>query len=86
MSPGEIDAFAPTDQTRDGTTFVKYVVKRISGVWTTYMDGVAGTGITDNTFIADFTRDGVITIGAALWSVPITASHSKIKNIYLRKL
>ena len=86
MSPGEIDAFAPTDQTRDGVTFVKYVARRVAGVWTTYMDGVAGTGITDNTFIADFTRDGVITIGAALWEVQITASHSKVKNLYLKKL
>lgn len=86
MSPGEKDAFAPTDQARDGTTFVKYVVRRVAGVWTTYKDGIAGTPFTDSKFIANFTRNGVITIGAAIWDVGITASHSKIKNIYLRKL
>ena len=86
MSPGEMDVFAPADQTRDGVTFVKYIVRRVAGVWTTYKDGIAGTPLANSTFISDFTRDGVITIGAAVWSVGITASHSKIKNLYLKKL
>lgn len=86
MSPWEKDALAPTDQTRDGVTFVKYVVRRVAGVWTTYMDGVAGTGITDNTFIANFAKNGKLSVGAAIWDIGMTASHSKIKNIYLRKL
>lgn len=86
MSPGEIDAFAPTDQTRDGVTFVKYVVRRVAGVWTTYMDGVAGTPLTDTSFIANFARDGQLSVGAAIWSVGITGSHSKIRNLYLKKL
>ena len=86
MSPGEIDVFAPTDQTRDGVTFVKYVVRRVAGVWTTYKDGIAGASLTNSEFIADFTRNGVITIGAANWSVPVTSSHSKIRNLYLKKL
>lgn len=86
MSPGEIDVFAPTDQTRDGVTFVKYVVRRVAGVWTTYKDGMAGASLTNSAFIADFTRNGVITIGAAIWQVAITASHIKVKNLYLKKL
>lgn len=86
MNPGEKDVFATTSQTRDGVTFTKYAVKRISGVWTTYKDGVAGTALTDNTFIANFTRNGVVTVGAAGWTQGTTSSHSKIKNLYLRKL
>lgn len=86
LNPSEKDAFAPSTQARDGETFVKYAVQRVSGVWTTYKDGVAGTQMVDSTFIADFTRHGVITIGAALWALDITASHSKIKNVYLKRL
>lgn len=86
MSPAEKDAFAPTNQTRDGTTFVKYVVKRISGVWTTYKDGIAGTPLTDTSFIANFAKDGKLSVGAAIWSVGTTGSHSKIRNLYLKKL
>lgn len=86
MNTSEKDAFSPTDQTRDGTTFVKYVVKRISGVWKTYKDGVAGTALTDKSFIANFAKDGKLSVGAAIWDIGITSSHSKIKNVYLRKL
>ena len=86
MNPSEKDVFSPTNQTRDGVTFVKYVVRRVAGVWTTYKDGIAGASLTDSAFIADFTRNGVITIGAASWSVSITASHIKVKNLYLKKL
>jgi len=85
MNPGEIDALASTTQTRDGTTFVKYVVKRVNDIWTTYKDGVAGPPLTSS-FTADFSRGGVLTVGAAIWSIPVTASHSKIKNLYLKKL
>ena len=85
-SPEEIDAFAPTNQIRDGITFAKYIVRRVAGVWTTYKDGVAGTSLANSAFLSDFTRNGVITIGAAIWSIAITASHCKIKNLYLRKL
>ncbi len=86
MNQGEKDVFSPTNQTRDGTTFVKYVVKRISGVWTTYKDGVAGTSLTDTSFIANFAIDGKLSVGAAIWHIGMTSSHSKIKNVYLRKL
>lgn len=85
-SPEEIDAFAPTNQIRDGITFAKYIVRRVAGVWTTYKDGVAGTSLANSAFLSDFTRNGVITIGAALWELSITASHCRIKNLYLRKI
>ena len=86
MNPWEIDAFAPTDQTRDGVTFVKYIVRRVAGVWTTYKDGVAGTPLTDTSFIANFAKDGQLSVGAAIWSVGVTGSYSKIRNLYLKKL
>lgn len=85
-NPSEKDAFSPSSQVRDGSTFVKYVIRRIGGVWTTYKNDVAGTPLTDNTFIANFTKNGVITIGAAVWQLGSTASHSKIKNVYLKRL
>ena len=85
MNPTERDTFAPTAQAFDGTTWVKYVVKRVGGVITTYQDGVAGTPITDNLSI-NFARNNRITIGAAAWALGTTRSHSRIKNLYLKSL
>lgn len=85
MNPGERDAFSPSSQAFDNTTWVKYIIRRISGVVTTYKDGIAGASLVDNMSI-NFAKNNVITIGAALWSIGVTSSHSRIKNLYLKKL
>lgn len=81
----EVDAFSPINQIEDGLTFVKYKVRRVAGVVTTYADNVAGVSINDNLLI-DLTKNGVITIGAATWALSVTKSHSKIRNLYLKKI
>lgn len=79
----EADAFSPSAQVRDGTTFVKYKVRRVAGVVTTYKDGVPGTPLNNNLPI-DLRKNGVVSVGAGLWSIPVTKSHSKIKNLYFK--
>jgi len=80
---GEADALAPSTQVRDGSTFVEYKVRRVAGVVTTYKDGIAGTPLTNNLPI-NLAKNGVVTVGAALWSLPVTKSHSKIRNLYFK--
>lgn len=81
----ENDAFAPSDQDWNGTTFDKYVVRRVSGVVTTYRNNIAGSPISEAMNV-DLTRNNTLSIGAALWSVAITSSHSKIRNLYFKKI
>jgi len=87
-NPDEKDAFSPSNMPFDGTTFVKYKVRRVAGVVTTYKaigDGefVAGTAISDNLSI-NLAKNGKISIGIALWSTGVTASNSLIKNLYFK--
>lgn len=88
MNPGEKDAFSPSNMPFDGTTFVKYKVRRVAGVVTTYKaigegEFVAGTAISDNLSI-NLAKNGKITIGIALWSTNITFSNSLIRNLYFK--
>lgn len=82
----ERDAFSPSVQVYDGVTFDKYIVRRISGVVTTYKNGEPGTPLTSENMNVNLTRNNTVTIGAALWSIGITQSHSKIKNLYFKKV
>lgn len=88
MNPDEKDAFSPSNMPFDGATFVKYKVRRVSGVVTTYKaignsEFVAGTAISDNLSI-NLAKNGKISIGIALWSTGVTASNSLIKNLYFK--
>lgn len=88
MNPGEKDAFSPSNMPFDGTTFVKYKVRRVAGVVTTYKaigegEFVAGTAISDNLSI-NLAKNGKITVGIALWSTSVTTSNSLIKNLYFK--
>ena len=88
MNPGEKDAFSPSNMPFDGKTFVKYKVRRVAGVVTTYKATgasafVAGAAMSDNLSI-NLAKNGKITVGIALWATDITASNSLIKNLYFK--
>lgn len=85
----EVDAYAPLAQQFDSETSVKYVVRRVSGIITTYIidpDGneTAGAGVA-SALDFDLGRNDVFTVGYAGWNSAVE-SGCYIKNLYLKLL